>query len=118
LKEDELLIVFSTHGTEPLPIWKRFVERLLGNPNVSASHEFAPDGVVFFYGKGIMRGKNLEGLRIVDITPTLLYYLGLPVGRDMDGIVQSSLFVKEFIAENPVIYISSYEEFKIIPPIS
>lgn len=116
LKEDELLVVFSPHGTEPLPLWKRFVERILGNPNVSAHHEFAPDGAVFFYGKGVVRGQNMEAMRIVDVAPTLLYYLGLPVGRDMDGIVRSPLFVKEFIAENPVIYISSYEEFQILPP--
>ena len=116
LKEDELLVVFSPHGTEPLPLWKRFVERLLGNPNVSAYHEFAPDGVIFFYGKGIVRGQNVEAMRIVDVAPTLLYYLGLPVGRDMDGIVRSPLFVKEFIAENPIIYISSYEEMQILRP--
>jgi hypothetical protein len=116
LKEDELLVVFSPHGTELLPLWKRFVERLLGNPNVSSYHEFAPDGVIFFYGKGVVRGKNMEAMRIVDVAPTLLYYLGLPVGRDMDGIVRSPLFVKEFIAENPVIYISSYEELRILPP--
>lgn len=116
LKEDELLVVFSPHGTEPLPLWKRFVERLLGNPNVSAHHEFAPDGAIFFYGKGIVRGQNMAALQNVDVAPTLLYYLGLPVGRDMDGIVRSPLFAKEFIAENPVIYISSYEEFQILPP--
>jgi hypothetical protein len=116
LKEDELLVVFSPHGMEPLPLWKRAIESLLGNPMVSAHHEFAPDGVVFFYGKGVMRGNNFDGMRIVDIAPTLLYYLGLPVARDMDGIVRTSIFSNEFIAENPVIYISSYDEFRIIPP--
>lgn len=116
LKEDELLVVFSPHGTEPLPLWKRAIESLLGNSMVSAHHEFAPDGAVFFYGRGVMRGNNFDGLRIVDIAPTLLYYLGLPVARDMDGIVRTNIFAKEFIAENPVIYISSYEEFRIIPP--
>ena len=115
LKEDELLVVFSPHGTEPLTVWKRFVERLLGDPSVSAHHESAPDGVVFFYGRGIRRGNNIEEIRIVDVAPNLLYFLGLPVGRDMDGIVRSSLFVNDFIAENPVIYISSYEDYQIIP---
>jgi hypothetical protein len=116
LKEDEILVVFSPHGTEPLPVWKRFVERLLGDRNVSAYDELAPDGTALFYGKGIARQKNQEGIRIVDLAPTLLYYLGLPVGRDMDGIVKTSLFLPEFTAENPIIYISSYEEFEIIPP--
>ncbi len=116
LKEDELLVVFSPHGIEPLPIWKRFAENLLGDPSVSAYHELAPDGAIFFYGRSIARGRSVEGIRIVDIVPTLLYYLGLPVGRDMDGIVRSFLFAREFIADNPIIYISSYDEFEIIPP--
>lgn len=113
LKEDELLIVYSPHGTEPLPLWKRFVEWMLGNPQVSAYHEFAPAGVIFFYGKGIARGNNVEGVEIVDVAPTLLYYLGLPVGKDMDGIVKSPLFMRDFIAENPIFYISSYEEIEV-----
>jgi hypothetical protein len=113
LKEDELLIVYSPHGIEILPLWKRFVEWILGNSAVSAYHEHAPDGVVFFYGKGVSRGKTLEGMRLIDIIPTLLYYLGLPVGKDMDGVVQSQIFVKEFTEENPVFPISSYEEVQI-----
>ena len=52
-------------------------------------------------------------MKIVDIAPTLLYFLGLPVGKDMDGIVQSPVFVREFTAENPIFSISSYEEFEI-----
>jgi hypothetical protein len=34
----------------------------------------------------------------------------------MDGIVRSSAFGSDFIAENPIIYISSYEEFQVRPP--
>jgi Type I phosphodiesterase / nucleotide pyrophosphatase len=116
LKEDEILVVYSPFGVEPLPLWKRFIERLLGDPDVSAYHELAPDGAVFFYGKGVRKAKFEEPIRIVDITPTLLYFLGLPVGRDMDGIVRSTVFSDDFIAENPIIYISSYEEFRILPP--
>lgn len=116
LKEEDLLIVFSPHGTAPLPVWKRFVERLIGDPRVSAYHETAPDGIVFFYGRGVRRGRNVGRLHIVDIAPTLLYYLGLPVGRDMDGLTASPLFTDDFIHENPIIYISSYEDFRIQPP--
>jgi hypothetical protein len=116
LKDDEILVVYSVFGVEPLPLWKRFVERLRGNPEISAYHEMAPEGVVFFYGRGIRKARNTETVRLVDIVPTLLYYLGLPVGRDMDGIVRSSLFSDDFRATNPIIYISSYEDFQIQPP--
>jgi len=110
LKEDDLLVVYSSHGIEPLPLWKRFVEWILGNPDVSADHEGAPDGVIFLYGRGVLPGNTVERFRLVDIAPTLLYFLGLPVGRDMDGVVQSGIFSREFTAENPIFYISSYED--------
>ncbi len=115
LKEDEILVVYSAFGVEPLPLWKRFVERVLGDPEVSAYHELAPEGVVIFYGRGIRKAKNTKTIQLVDIVPTLLYYLGLPVGRDMDGVVRSSFFSDDFRATNPVIYISSYEDFEIQP---
>ena len=115
-KENELLVVFSPHGIEPLPLWKRVQEWLLGDPDISAYHELAPDGVVFFYGREIWRGRNIEPMRLIDVTPTLLNYLGLPIGKDMDGIVYSSIFRDEFKLENPVLYISSYEEHAIKQP--
>ena len=113
LKEDELLIVYSAYGVEPLPFWKRIVEWVLGNAAVSSYHEQAPDGAVFFYGRGIVRGKNIDAVRLVDIAPTILYYIGLPVGKDMDGVVRGSLFDREFADENPVFTISSYEDVAI-----
>jgi hypothetical protein len=116
LKEDELLVVYSPHGIEPLPLWKRVTEWVLGSADISAYYELAPDGVVFFYGRDILRDRNVEGMRLIDIAPTLLNFLGLPVGKDMDGIVYSSIFRDEFKLENPVLYISSYEEHTIKQP--
>jgi hypothetical protein len=116
LKDNDLLVVYSPYGVEPLPLWKRFVEWILGNSDVSAYHEDRPDGVVFFYGNGIRKRNTVEGMKIVDIAPTLLYSLGLPVGKDMDGIVQSPVFVGDFTAENPIFSISSYEEIEFHKP--
>jgi hypothetical protein len=115
LKEDELLLVFSAHGMEPLPFWRRVMEGLAGDSEVSAFHEAGPEGAFFFFGKTVNREKNVEGLRIVDLAPTLLYYLGLPVGRDLDGVVRSSLFLREFTNDNPVFTISSYADYALVP---
>jgi len=115
-KEDELLVVYSPHGIEPLPLWNRVTEWLFGSAEISAYHELAPDGVAFFYGREIWRGRNIEGMRLIDIAPTLLNFLGLPIGKDMDGIVYSSIFRDEFKLENPVLFISSYEEHTIKQP--
>jgi hypothetical protein len=116
LKEDELLVVVSTHGVEPLPYWKRFVEWALGNPDVSAYHERAPDGVIFLFGQGVEKGQAAAAIKIVDVLPTLLYYLRLPVGRDMDGVVRGPLFSREFTDDNPVFTITSYDGVEIRPP--
>jgi len=116
-KDNELLVVYSPHGIDYLPVWKRMVELFLGNPKISAFHENAPKGVVFFYGKGISPGKNIEDMKIIDMTPTFLHYLSLPLGKDMDGIVNSSIFKSSFNIENPVLYISSYEEVDIKNPL-
>jgi hypothetical protein len=114
-KDDEILLVYSSFGVEPMPFWMRLVEWILGNSDISATHEGAPRGAVFFAGPGVARGHNVEGVRLIDLTPTLLYYLGLPVGKDMDGIVRSALFQPEFTAENPILYITSYEDVLIAP---
>lgn len=111
--EDELLVVYSAFGVEPLPVWKRFVDWILGNPGFSGHHEGAPDGLIFFKGAGVRNGSMINGIKLVDIAPTLLYYLGLPVGKDMDGIVQSRIFLPEYTAENPILSIHTYEGIEI-----
>ncbi len=113
LRDNELLIVFSPHGIEPLPLWKRFLEWILGFKETSAYYENAPDGVIFFYGTDVIRGENVEEVRLIDIAPTILYYFGFPIGKDMNGVVIRSIFKEEFKSENPIIYISSYDEISI-----
>ncbi|WP_197531201.1 alkaline phosphatase family protein [Posidoniimonas corsicana] len=42
-------------------------------------------GVVCAAGPGIRAGEELRGASLLDVTPTVLKLLGLPVGADMDG---------------------------------
>ena len=44
-----------------------------------------PIGVLAAAGAGIAAGQRIEGARIVDVAPTVLYALDLPVPDDMDG---------------------------------
>jgi hypothetical protein len=46
---------------------------------------------------------------VVDVTPTILYFLGLPIGRDMDGYARTDLFQPSFTAEHPITSIPTYE---------
>ena len=45
---------------------------------------------------------------VLDLTPTILYYLGLPVGRDMDGFARTDLFRETFTASRPITFIPTY----------
>lgn len=62
-------------------------------------------GTVVLNGDNIKKGGTVTGASIMDITPTLLHWAGLPVGMDMDGKVLTEVF------ENPseVKFIEHYD---------
>jgi hypothetical protein len=109
LGDDDLLLVVSGFGIEPLSIWKRILERLIGDPEISGTHETAPDGFLMAYGAAVARGGPLRRASIVDVVPTILYFLGLPIGRDMDGFARTDLFQQAFTDEHPITFIPSYD---------
>jgi predicted AlkP superfamily phosphohydrolase/phosphomutase len=109
LGPDDLLLVVSGFGMEPLGFGKRLIERVIGDPNVSGSHESAPDGFLMAYGSPVARGRQQVRASVVDIAPTLLYFLGLPIGRDMDGYARTDLFQPSFLEERPITYIPTYD---------
>jgi hypothetical protein len=107
LGPDDLLLVVSGFGMEPLSPGKRVLEMIAGNPQVSGTHERAPDGFVLAFGAPVAAGRP-ERASVVDLAPTILYFLGLPVGRDMDGFARIDLFKTAFTSDKPVTYIPSY----------
>lgn len=49
-------------------------------------------GIFLAMGPGIAAGKTLEGARLIDVPPTILHTMGLPVSSDMDGVVLTDLY--------------------------
>jgi hypothetical protein len=76
---------------------------------LSGTHEAAPDGFLMVYGGPAARGRFTTRASIVDVVPTLLYFLGLPIGRDMDGYVRNDVFQHQFTDARPITYIPSYD---------
>jgi hypothetical protein len=107
LAPDDLLLVIGGFGMQRLNPLKRLLEALFGGDDMTGTHERAPDGFLLAYGTAVEPGRRQRG-SIVDVTPTVLYYLGLPVGRDMDGYARSDLFTKAFTAERPIAFIPSH----------
>ncbi|HEU4787860.1 MAG TPA: alkaline phosphatase family protein [Gemmatimonadaceae bacterium] len=108
LGPDDLLLVGSGFGIDPMSVPKRLLARVLGDARMSGTHERAPDGFVLAYGAHVHSGKLPRGA-VVDIAPTILYYLGLPVGRDMDGYARTDLFDHTFTDDRPIVFIPSYD---------
>jgi predicted AlkP superfamily phosphohydrolase/phosphomutase len=110
LGPDDLLLVVSGYGMEPLSLGKRLIERAIGDPDLSGTHDTAPDGFLLAYGSPVARGRRLEArASVVDVVPTILYFLGLPIGRDMDGYARTDLFQRAFTSERPITFIPTYE---------
>jgi hypothetical protein len=109
-------MVISGHGIEAVPLSRRIVEALKGNSDLSGYHARAPDGLIILYGTGIAAGAKLQRASVLDITPTLLYLLGLPIGQDMDGSLLNGAFEASLARSQPVTFISSYQSVAIQPP--
>ncbi len=109
LGPSDLLLVVSPFGMQPLSPAKRLLEHSLGNASLSGTHERAPDGFLLAYGAHV-RPVRLPRGSVVDVTPTVLYFLDLPVGRDMDGFARADIFTREFTAERPIAFIPTYEK--------
>lgn len=107
LGDDDLLLVVSGFGMEPLTVGKRLLERVVGDPRFTGTHERAPDGFLLAYGAAVAPARQARGA-VVDVAPTLLYFLGLPVARDMDGFVRTDLFTRAFNEQRTITFIPSY----------
>ncbi|MBU0754643.1 MAG: alkaline phosphatase family protein, partial [Planctomycetes bacterium] len=100
-----------------------------GNKQIlSAHHMDAPPGILIAAGEGIQKGPGVaqsldpESLAemgtVFDITPTLLYLLDIPVGRNMKlGRVMRNVVDPDLLARRPVEHIDSHDtDFR--PPTS
>ena len=108
LGPDDLLLVVSGFGMEPLSLGKRLLQRVMGDPELSGTHERAPDGFVLAYGRQVATGNFLRA-SVVDIAPTVLYYFGLPIARDLDGFARTDIFTRSFTEQRPITFIPFYD---------
>ncbi|MCK5176034.1 MAG: alkaline phosphatase family protein [Planctomycetes bacterium] len=66
---------------------------VFGVDNHAGKHH--KDGVVLAVGEGVRQQDSMRA-RLIDMTPTRLYYLGLPVDSGMDGRVVEEMFEDGF----------------------
>jgi predicted AlkP superfamily phosphohydrolase/phosphomutase len=92
---EDLVMVVSDHG----------FEAGVAMMALTGAHksENARDGVVFARGHGIPAGTPAGPMTVADVTPTILAWLGLPVGADMDGTPA------RFVGDGNVTRVATYD---------
>lgn len=116
----DFVVVVQTEGvTEALRIGgeggeggERFEGAIESLSRISGTHTRNTHGIFLAAGPDVDPAAKLEGIRVHDMTPTLLYGLGLPVAESFAGKPRTDLFTAAFRDANPVRTIKSWGERK------
>ena len=101
--DDELLVILSFFEYEPLPLWRRILVHLFGQRDVYVYKSPNSQGTILMYEKeAIKRDYSLKTISIYDIYPTLMYYSGFQLSRDLHGEVLREIFTDDFLLNNPI----------------
>ena len=107
--DPRLLVVVSAHGADGPRGWREALRLLFRQPAVEGYLDLGADGVLMLLGEGIQPGMMARPADLVDLVPTLLYGLGLPIARDLDGAVLTQAFKTGFLARQPLTFLPTYE---------
>jgi len=75
---------------------------------LSGTHDSSNDGILIAAGPDVAAGAKLDGIGVHDITPTVLYGLGLPVAENFVGRAWTELYSAEFRRRHPLRTIRSW----------
>ncbi len=101
IDDNTTVILLSDHGFYSDHQRPLYIPKEPSGPAV----EHSPYGIFVISGPGVKKNNPVSGASIIDITPTILYHAGLPVGKDMEGKVLYNCFETPTIAN----YIESWE---------
>ncbi|MBZ0255946.1 alkaline phosphatase family protein, partial [bacterium] len=94
---DELTI-----GERQYPTEKIFFARYF-------SGEHDPKGIFLMSGPGVKHGQWIDHASLLDIAPTAMYWMGLPLSREIEGSVIEAAFDDEFLNQNEANWVEAYE---------
>ena len=89
----------------------RVIEPVFGN---SGDHRM--EGFVVVRGPAVKDKARLEGARIIDVAPTILYLLGVPIPSDVDGRVLVAALKEEYVMANEIVHSETPSEVEILEP--
>jgi predicted AlkP superfamily phosphohydrolase/phosphomutase len=90
-RPDDSILVLSDHGFH------------------ARGHRDGPPGILITAGRHLAKGVEKPAVRLVDIAPTVLTLLGMPVADDMDGRVVEELLTPEWRRARPKDTVPTYD---------
>lgn len=100
---ETLVLVLSDHGFGDAPDPHPDPEEPYGGNHLD-------DGIVIAAGPAVKPGAWVKGISVLDITPTILHYLGLPYGADMRGSPALALFDEAWQRAHPPRSVATFEK--------
>jgi len=113
-KAPDVVVTFRPRGYVPRPSYsvgsnvilktlqRENLEKNEFNLRENARHQI--NGILMMRGKMLKRGYSVKRAHIMDLAPTILYAMGLPIPDDMDGKVLADVFDTSLLKENPIAY--------------
>jgi hypothetical protein len=98
--EDGFLLEQSVPGGSADLLVERCTKPIAGGVEFAGSHRL--DGVFMMAGGPVRKDFAFNGANIIDVAPTVLYLMGLPIPEDMDGRVLCEALDPEFVGTNEV----------------
>lgn len=112
--EEGLMAVVSPIGFSKPKGLERFRRWITGGDAIGGSTAGPPDGMLMLYGDRVSPGARLADASTVDLVPTLLYALGYPVARDLDGKVLTGAFDTRWRQQQPLAFVPTYENLTTV----
>lgn len=101
LGDDVNVLLVSDHG------FRARLDPKPGMPELTGRHDMT--GVFIAAGPAFRAGGRVEGMSVLDVAPTALAVMGLPVPEDMDGRPFTSILRDEHLRRLPVRSVPSYD---------
>jgi predicted AlkP superfamily phosphohydrolase/phosphomutase len=96
---EDTLVVLSDHGFRPV--------LLPGRPATSGHHR--PEGIIALHGRAARRGHTIAHASLLDVLPTVLAILGVPVSMDLEGRALQEALDPRFALQHAVEFVEGYD---------
>ncbi|HVP57573.1 MAG TPA: tetratricopeptide repeat protein, partial [bacterium] len=101
-----VLVIVSDHGFKSGDL-RPMSDSRIGVGQATDWHRM--NGAVVLYGPGIKRGHEIVDASVLDVAPTVLHLLGLPVGSRMTGKVLTDALDPAWARAHPVRQTAAYD---------